>query len=256
MKKYYFPPVGFGFFYQLGVLMAIPTHENYELYGSSGGAIVCMISLLKEKDLNIQTILHISEKIRKKMYTNLFPYLDHFLKEIQIIIDSYENEYIERKLSKIYIEVTEIKNLFQFESKFKQPKTIDELQHLVKASCYIPLFFYHQNPIYYAIGEKKFCDGFFGNYSNIPSDFIKINSYSYATLIPLTSNDFHSMFQKGTMYHFEQNPQKMTIFIFFKILGKIFTDSIIYIRKIGIKIENFCLFTKSIKNGRMYNLLQ
>ena len=240
MKKYYFPPVGFGLFYQLGVLQAIPKDENYELYGSSGGAIVCMLSLLKENDLNIERILLISEKIRNKMHTNLFPYLNRFLQEIQIILDSYENEHLEKQFSKIYIEVTEIKNIFQFESKFIQPKTIDELLHLVKASCYIPFIFYDKNPIYYAIGEKKFCDGFFGNYSNIPSEFIKINSYSYATLIPLTSKEFRSMFQKGKMYHFDQKQKQMTIFIFLKIFGKILTDSVIYIQK----------------NPKMYNFLQ
>lgn len=240
MIKYYFPPVGFGFFYQLGVLMAISNKESYELYGSSGGAMICMISLLKENDLNIDTILHISEKIRKKMHINLFPYLDNFLKEIQIIIDSYENEYLEKKITKIYIEVTEIKNIFQFESKFIQPKTIDELIHLVKASCYIPFLFYHKHPIYYAIGEKKFCDGFFGNYSNIPPEFVKINSYPFATLVPLTSNDFRSMFQKGKVYNFKQKEQKMTVFLFLKILGKILTDFVLYVRK----------------NPIIYNLLQ
>lgn len=238
MKKYYFPPVGFGLFYQLGVLSAIPKNENCELYGSSGGAIVCMLSLLKENDLNIERILLISEKIRKKMHTNLFPYLNRFLHEIEIILYSYENEYLENKISKIYIEVTEIKNIFQLESKFIQPKTIDELLHLVKASCYIPFILYDKNPIYYTIDGKKFCDGFFGNYSNIPSEFIKINSYPYATLIPQTSKDFRSMFQKGKMYHFEQKHTPMTVLIFFKIFGKIIKDSVIYIQKCP-KMYNF-----------------
>ena len=47
-KKYYFPPVGLGLWYQYGVLHSLPKNENYDLYGSSGGSIICFTSILKE----------------------------------------------------------------------------------------------------------------------------------------------------------------------------------------------------------------
>ena len=46
IKKFYFPPVGFGFWFQFGVLNSIKD-ENFLTYGSSGGSIICLLSILK-----------------------------------------------------------------------------------------------------------------------------------------------------------------------------------------------------------------
>lgn len=224
MKKYYFPPVGFGLFYQLGVLHSIPDNENFELYGSSGGAIICLLSLLKKEDRQIKTIIDITTKIRQNIFFNLFPYLNHFIKEIFIVLDSYENSYLEEKLKSIYIEVTEIKNWFHLERKFIQPQNLYELKEYTIASCYLPFFFWFQNPFYYTIQNKKYCDGFFGNFSNVNNDFIKINSYNYSTLIPLSEQKFYNDFQKGTLYNFQQKNTIMTFSIFCKMTFKILLD--------------------------------
>jgi hypothetical protein len=82
MKKYYFSPVGFGLFYQLGVLQTINNtnnNEKFKLYGSSGGAIICLLSLLKKEDRQIKNIIEITTKIRQNIFFNFFPFLNHFL---------------------------------------------------------------------------------------------------------------------------------------------------------------------------------
>ena len=45
IKNYYFPPSGFGFWYQLGVLESLKDSE-YKLFGSSSGSLICLVSLL------------------------------------------------------------------------------------------------------------------------------------------------------------------------------------------------------------------
>ena len=229
MKKYYFPAIGFGLFYQLGVLNNFPKEENCEIYGSSGGSIICMLSLLKEEDRNIDFLMRITNKIRKNLYFNLFPYLNHFIKEIFIILDSYENTYIERKLKTIYIEVTEINGWFHFKRKFIQPRNLSELKHYIIASCYIPFLFWSQSPFYYTINDKKYIDGFFANFSNVSNNFIKINSYSYASLIPPSEQKFRNDYQKGRKYNMTHKNTSLTIPIFIKMNLQIILDLILYI---------------------------
>jgi hypothetical protein len=229
MKKYYFPPIGFGLFYQLGALENINQKEEYELYGSSGGAIICLLSLLKEQDRQIKVFLEISKKIRKDLFFNYFPYMNHFLKEIMLILDSYDNSYLERKLKTIYIEVTEICSWFKFSHKFVQPTNLTELKDFVIASCYLPFVFWFKNPLYYEIKNKKYFDGFFGNMSNVPKDFIKIDSYSYASIVPLTEHQFFADYQRGKMYHWKQENKPFSIFTFIQITTNIIRDLLLYI---------------------------
>jgi hypothetical protein len=151
------------------------------------------------------------------------------VKEIFIVLDSYENSYLEEKLKSIYIEVTEIKNWFHLGRKFIQPQNLYELKEYTIASCYVPFLFWFQNPLYYTIQNKKYCDGFFGNFSNVNNDFIKINSYNYSTLIPLSEQKFLCDFQKGTLYDFQQKNTIMTFSIFCKIIFKFFLELSFYI---------------------------
>ena len=45
MYNIYFSPCGFGFWYQLGILNS-NNYENNNLYGSSSGSLICLLSLL------------------------------------------------------------------------------------------------------------------------------------------------------------------------------------------------------------------
>ena len=238
MKKYYFPPIGFGLFYQLGVLYNLPKDEEYQLYGSSGGAIVCMLSLLKENDRNICNLIDITEKIRKNFYFNYFPYLNHFIKEILIILDSYENTYLEEKLKSIFLEVTEIQGWLNMKRKFIQPKNLTELKHYTIASCYLPFVFWSLNPIYYTINNRKYFDGFFGNFSNVSNDYIKINSYHYASLVPPSSKKLYNDFQKGCKYNLQQKNTTMSIPVFFQMTFNIIWDFFLYIPTQLLRIKN------------------
>jgi len=229
MKKYYLPPIGFGLFYQLGALENVINNENYELYGSSGGAIVCLLSILKKEDRDIFFLMNITKKIRQKFYFNFYPYLNHFIKEVFIILDSYDNTYIEQKLKTIYIEVTEICHIFHLKRRFIQPQNLIELKDLVISSCYLPFVFWHRNPFYYQVKDKKYFDGFFGNFSNITNDFIKIDSYQFATIVPSTESKFVSDYQKGKMYNFQEKNKKFTLLSFVQISLKILYDVCLYI---------------------------
>ena len=48
MYNIYFPPCGFGFWYELGILNS-NKYDNYNLYGSSAGSLICLLSLLDKK---------------------------------------------------------------------------------------------------------------------------------------------------------------------------------------------------------------
>ena len=87
IKKFYFPPVGFGFWFQFGVLNSIKD-ENFLTYGSSGGSIICLLSILKPEDRNFENILSIFNKIRYnyKYNINLYTFINDFIKQIFIII--------------------------------------------------------------------------------------------------------------------------------------------------------------------------
>jgi len=58
VKKYYFPPIGFGFWFQLGVLNSIK-NNNYIIYGSSAGSIICLMNILKPEDRKLEKNINI-----------------------------------------------------------------------------------------------------------------------------------------------------------------------------------------------------
>ena len=47
-KKVYFPPTGFGLWFQLGVLHNLK-EEECEFFGGSGGAITCLLAISRKK---------------------------------------------------------------------------------------------------------------------------------------------------------------------------------------------------------------
>ncbi len=83
IKKYYFPPCGFGFWYQLGVLESIKDSE-YKLYGSSAGSLICLVSLL-DSDEKVNYLLNkalmIKQLINKRgiiQIFNIYNYVSEF----------------------------------------------------------------------------------------------------------------------------------------------------------------------------------
>ena len=232
-KKYYFPPVGFGFWFQLGVLNSIKD-ENYLIYGSSAGSITCLMNILKPEDRNLENILSISNKIRKKYKYNInfFNFINDFIKQIYTIIQTYDDTYISNKLKTTYIEVSEIHTYYSIPYKvtscFIQPNDLSHLQNLIIASCFIPLLtIYKYNPFFYTIDDKKYFDGFFGSLSN-HKDLIKINSYKYSTLIPRNNKYFKKLYNLRCNYNFNETNVNYSILIFLQITFNIFFDLLLY----------------------------
>lgn len=245
VKKYYFPPVGFGFWYQLGVLNIIPKNETSHFYGSSAGSIVCFLSLLQDEDRTFEYIYSISEKIRKDGFSlNYYYYLDKFLKQILIQLQTYSNEYITEKLKNVFIEVSHISFQNGIQRKFKNPKTLLELRDYVIASCYVPFVFFYKNPICYTIHQEYYFDGFFGGFGNVcPKTFTKINSYQFGSLIPRSKTHNFRLYTLGKKYDWKQMNQNFNIGTFFLITKNIFVDLLFYIK------EN----VSSIYNKTFYN---
>ena len=247
IKKYYFPPVGFGFWFQYGVLNSIKD-DKCIIYGSSGGSIICLLSILKPKDRNFQDILFIFNKIRYKYKynINLYIFINDFIKQIYIILQTYDEQYISFKLKTIFIEVSQIHSYYfipyKITSCFIQPKNLSQLRQLIIASCYVPLFtICNYNPFFYTINKKKYFDGFFGSFSNHPN-LIKINSYKYSTLIPKNDTHFKKLYTLGKNYIIIDNYQKFSIFTFILISFNIFFD---FLLTILLKIKN--IFINFIK---------
>jgi len=231
IKKYYFPPVGFGFWFQLGVLNSIKD-DNYIIYGSSAGSITCLMNVLKPEDRNIHDIILISNKIRHKYKynINLFYFINDFIKQIYTIIQTYDDSYISNKLKTTYIEISQIHTYYsipyKITSSFIQPNDLSHLQKLIIASCFVPFLTIHNyNPFFYTIDNKIYFDGFFGSFSN-HNHLIKINSYKYSTLIPNDDAYFIKIYYKGCNYDISQTNKQFTILTFVHITFNIFIDII------------------------------
>lgn len=231
IKKYYFPPVGFGFWFQFGVLNSIKD-DDYIIYGSSAGSIICLINILKPEDRHLENILFISNKIRKKYKynINLYNFINDFIKQIYVIIQNYDETYISNKLKFTNIEVSQIHTCYfipyKISSNFIQPKNLIHLQKLIIASCFVPIVTVcNYNPFFYTIDNKIYFDGFFGSFSN-HNHLIKINSYKYSTLIPNDDAYFKKIYYKGCNYDISQTNKQFTILTFLHITFNIFIDII------------------------------
>ena len=227
MIKYYFPPCGFGFWYQLGVLDSIKEND-YEIYGSSAGSIICLMYLLKKEDRSFERLSYIANQIRNNhLIINIYKYVNEFILSNYEIINGYTEDYINHKLSKIFIEVTEINFFYIFpylKKIIKNPKNLEELKTFILASCYVPLISFYRNPFSLKINKKYYIDGFFGSLSNVSNDFIKINSYNYGTLIPNKPKKCLLLYKTGKKYNFEQKNLDFNIISFLKISLNIIID--------------------------------
>lgn len=221
--SYYFPPCGFGFWYQVGVLQSIKDSE-YKLYGSSAGSLICLVSLLdnnKKVDYLLNKALIIQQLINKKEIIQIFNIYNYVSEFTNLLIKKLKEDNLEKinkKLKNIYICVSEIKftkNYIPYlESKFINPTDLDDLKELIISSCYIPLFSYYENLFYYKYKEKYYIDGYFSkNKENY--NYIEIASGKYATLIPCNLKRAKEMYNEGLGYSHKKN--KFTNSIIFKL---------------------------------------
>ena len=222
-KKYYFPPVGFGVWYQFGVLSVMTDTIPHKIYGSSGGSVVCFVSLLKKEDRDFDSIMRMYQNACKSHWWNLYQCLNQFLEQIEVIIHSYDEEYINTKLKNIKIEVTEWK-WGGFRGHLIQPKSVQELHHLVLASSFVPFLFWRPCPLFYEWQNKWYFDGFFANWSEVDSSFQKINSYQYGTLIPCDENTSLLLYEKGKQYNFSAPNEPFRLLVFFQMTWNIIRD--------------------------------
>ena len=236
MNKYYFPPCGFGFWYQLGVLKNISL-ENSKIYGSSAGSLICLASLLKEDDREFNKLLKICLKIQEDINNknffskfNMYNYVDQFSNKMLKIINTYPNNKIEKKLSNISIEVTRINWYYIFPYFTKEiitPKNLVELKTLIIGSCYIPLISYCNNPFYFNIDNKMYIDGYFSNLFYSKNKYVNINSNNYRGIIPCTPERALVMYQDGTNYKFNNLENKGFLTKVFEYIQKILDEIII-----------------------------
>ena len=164
MLWYYFPPAGFGFWYQLGILENIDI-KKCKILGSSAGSLICVITLLNDEDKSIENIIKICESILNNINEgsilgkyNLFNYVEQFLDKFLKIIEKYPNEIIEERLNKIFIKLSCITYYYfipYLNNEIKNPKSLEELRNLVLSSCYVPIISYNKNPFFLEIEHKK-----------------------------------------------------------------------------------------------------
>lgn len=95
IKNIYFPPCGFGFWYLLGVLNS-QNYNDYNLYGSSAGSLICLVSLLNKNDRNLNTILNLCIDIQKKKLcaSRVFRSLYLFVTSELLFRLSYRSKYV------------------------------------------------------------------------------------------------------------------------------------------------------------------
>ena len=170
MKTFYFPGCGFGFWSALARLFIIlDTEKNYKLYGSSSGSLICMISLIKKKYINFDTIFKICTNIKKKLTypLNLYKLTEYFIDEMFKLIEDNP------KLDKINIQITTINNKYPFiHKKIKSPETLEDLKELCLASTYIPLLCRKYPYIFTYYEDEISIDGYM-------SDYLYSNNYDY-----------------------------------------------------------------------------
>ena len=223
MKKYYYPPSGFGFWYQLGIFNNIHKNEDIVL-GASSGSLICLISILKKEHRKFKIIsdisLHLIKEINKY---NLHLYVTKFIEAIFLIIHQYDCEYIKNRLSKIYIIITEVKFPL-LTQKIINPKNLYELKEAIIASCYIPILSKSDNLLYYRFNDMKCIDGVFSAIFNSKKDFKTINSIAYASVIPCSFNKAKNMYHKGLL-DFEEYENICSIIIIFNVIIRVSQNS-------------------------------
>lgn len=210
MRKYYFPPSGFGFWYQLGILSKLD--EDSVIYGSSSGSLICLIYLLDKKYKNFDYLSCLANKIKNEIgYNyNLYVYVHKFVLKIISILYSQDIRKTMKRMKNIYIQYSKFSYIgfrLKIETVFKNPINFDNLYHLIQASCYIPILSRHRSLLYYEIDNELAIDGFFSNLSNVSNELIKINSYDYIHIIPCSKKKAKLWYNEGINYKFTNNKQ-------------------------------------------------
>jgi hypothetical protein len=154
MKQYYFESCGFGFWYLLGVYIRNKkAFDNCVLSGSSGGALVCICSLLPKKHRNYRTIMRLANTAIDK--TNLYEIIYLFVDELIKLIKFKAN-----KLKRIRIQVTRLQTSYPYVVREEiAPANLSELREACIASAYIPCISNYNNQLYYMIGDSMCIDG-------------------------------------------------------------------------------------------------
>lgn len=228
MYNIYFPPCGFGFWYELGILNS-NKYENCNLYGSSAGSLICLLSLLDKEERNIYNILNDCIDIKNIIYSkssfaklNLYNYSSLLCEKIIKKLEKKELKKINEKLDKIYIEVTEIKLLYgiipYITSEYIKPKNLLELKNLILGSCYIPLLSFYKNIFYYKFNNKYYIDGYIGSFINKDKEnIIKINCSKYISLIPCNKKIAIELYNNGLNNNIKVNDNNIILKIYYII---------------------------------------
>lgn len=246
MYNIYFPACGFGFWYELGILNS-NNYENYNLYGCSSGSLICLLSLLDKEEREINIILNECIDIKNIMSSknilailNLYNYSSLLCDKIIKKIEKKELKKINEKLDKIYIEVSEIKFIYNIipyiKSEIIKPKNLLELKELIICSCYIPILSYYKSLFYYKFNNKYYIDGIFGHlikkktYVDSKNN-MKINCMKYSLLVLCNEEMAKELYNKGlnnnikndnniilTIYYIIYNNIKSLINLFLDII--------------------------------------
>ena len=244
MKQYYYPPSGFGFWYQLGIFNTIHKDEDIVL-GSSSGSLICLISMLKKEHRKFKIISDISLKLIKEINQyNLHLYVTRFIEAIFLIINQYDTNYVKKSLSKVYIIITKV----QFPlltQKIINPSDLYELKESIIASCYIPILSRSDNLLYYNFNNMKCIDGVFSSIFNSKKGYKTINSITYASVIPCSYNKAKNMYDKG-LSGFNEYENVWSLMI---ILNVIYNN--IYDILYTIKCICYTIFNKKL-NEKIY----
>ena len=228
-QNIYFPPCGFGFWYLLGILNTEAFNE-YNIYGSSAGSLICLVSILNKKDRDLKTIIDICSSIQEKISINgifselnLYNYSSKFCDSIIEIIKQKQNPHIiDAKLDRIYIEVSEIYFVYGFipyiKSDFIKPKNLNELKNLIICSCYFPILSCYKSLFFYKLNNRYYIDGIFGKLFNKSkvSNIYKINCSRYISIFPCNKIKVINLYNKG-LFH-KKNLNSNSFFNIFYII--------------------------------------
>ena len=245
MRQYYYPPSGFGFWYQLGVFNIVHKDEDIVL-GSSSGSLICLISILKKEHRQFKIISDISLDLIKEINQyNLHFYVTRFIEAIFLIINQYDSEYIKERLSKVYIIITDVQFL-SLNQVIVNPKDLQVLKEAITASCYIPMLSRFNNLLYYPFNNMKCIDGVFSSKFTSKKGFKTINSIVYASVIPCSYNKAKKMYDKG-LSGVDEYENLWCITIIFNVIYNNIYD-ILY----TLKCICYTIFNKNKPNEKIY----
>jgi hypothetical protein len=192
-REVHFPACGFGFWYLFGVYIRNQKRLNRcILSGSSGGALICLCSLLPDKSRNYKTIMRIAKRVSETKTTNLYEIIYMFVDELIELI-----EIDEQRLKRIRIQVAKLETSFPFVSKVHiTPSNLAELREACIASAYIPFISNYNNQLYYGIGDSRYIDGGLFDYIGKNENTIQV-PFNFVGLRMPTEEECKNRFNEG-----------------------------------------------------------